>query len=90
MVKDKSGMDNVLSTSDFKNNGLIEKIEKYNPRFICFNGKKAAKEFYGVQMLNMGSGKEYKWVPGFLLLHRPAELLMDFGISINGLTWPIL
>tara|TARA_Y100000768_G_C23906621_1_gene647858 strand:+ start:474 stop:620 length:147 start_codon:yes stop_codon:yes gene_type:complete len=28
MVKDKSGMDNVLSSSDFKNNGLIE---KYSP-----------------------------------------------------------
>ena len=54
MVKDKSGMDNVLSSSDFKNNGLIEKIEKYNPRFLCFNGKKAAKEFYGVRNVEYG------------------------------------
>ena len=54
MVKDKSGMDNVLSSSDFKNNGLIEKIEEYNPRFLCFNGKKAAKEFYGVRNVEYG------------------------------------
>ena len=54
MVKDKSGMDNVLLRSDFKNNGLIEKIEKYSPRFLCFNGKKAAKEFYGVPNVEYG------------------------------------
>ena len=54
MVKDKSGMDNVLSSSDFKNNGLIEKIKRYNPRYICFNGKKAAKEFYGVRNVEYG------------------------------------
>ena len=60
MVKDKSGMDNVLSSSDFKNNGLIEKIEEFNPRFICFNGKKAAKEFYGVR--NVGYGLQEKKV----------------------------
>ena len=33
MVKDKSGMDNVLSSSDFKNNSLIEKIEKLGVKF---------------------------------------------------------
>ena len=54
MVKDKSGMDNVLSSSDFKNNGLIEKIAKYKPRYLCFNGKKAAKEFYGISNVEYG------------------------------------
>ena len=54
MVKDKSGMDNVLSSSDFKNNGLIEKIEIFSPRFLCFNGKKAAKEFYGFSNVEYG------------------------------------
>ena len=32
MVKDKSGMDISLARSDFKNNGLVEKIMKYNPK----------------------------------------------------------
>ena len=54
MVKDKSGMDNSLMSSDFKNNGLVEKIQKYNPRYLCFNGKKAAKEFYGYNYVEYG------------------------------------
>ena len=54
MVKDKSGMDNSLMRSDFKNNGLVEKINKYNPRYLCFNGKKAAKEFYGYDYVEYG------------------------------------
>ena len=58
MVKDKSGMDNILSSSDFKNNGLIEKIEKYSPRLLCFNGKKAAKEFYGLTNVEYGLQKK--------------------------------
>mgnify|MGYP001338671653 CR=1 FL=1 len=36
MVKDKSGMDNSLMRSDFKNNGLVEKINKYNPDVLHF------------------------------------------------------
>ena len=58
MVKDKSGMDNVLSSSDFKNNGLVEKIEEYSPRFLCFNGKKATKEFYGLSNVEYGLQKK--------------------------------
>ena len=54
MVKDKSGMDNSLIRSDFKNNGLVDKIKKYNPRYLCFNGKKAAKEFYGYDYVEYG------------------------------------
>ena len=33
---------------------LNDKIEKNNLRFICFNGKKAAKEFYGVSNVEYG------------------------------------
>ena len=54
MVKDKSGMDSVLSKNDFKNNGLVRKITKYKPLYLCFNGKKAAKEFYGVPHIEYG------------------------------------
>ena len=54
MVKDKSGMDNSLMRSDFNNSGLVEKIKKYNPRYLCFNGKKAAKEFYGYDYVEYG------------------------------------
>lgn len=55
LVKGKSGMDITLKSSDFGNNEFLEKIKKYKPRILCFNGKKAAKEFlkrdveYGTQ-----------------------------------------
>ena len=54
MVKDKSGMDSSLVRSDFRNNGLVEKIMKYSPKILCFNGKKAAKEFYGYDRVEYG------------------------------------
>ena len=54
MVKDKSGMDSSLTRSDFRNNGLVEKIRKYSPKILCFNGKKAAKEFYGYDRVEYG------------------------------------
>ena len=47
-------MDSSLTRSDFRNNGLVEKIMKYNPKILCFNGKKAAKEFYGYDRVEYG------------------------------------
>lgn len=55
LVKSKSGMDSVLSAKDFGDIDLTKKIKLYQPKYICFNGKKAAKEFlchdidYGLQ-----------------------------------------
>ena len=54
MVKDKSGMDNSLAQSDFRNNGLYEKIIMYKPKVLCFNGKKAGKEFLGNNWVDYG------------------------------------
>ena len=45
MVKLRSGNDNVLSGSDFDIQGFKEKITKYSPKFICFNGKASAAAF---------------------------------------------
>ena len=47
-------MDSSLVRSDFRNNGLVEKIRKYSPKILCFNGKKAAKEFYGYDRVEYG------------------------------------
>ena len=64
LVKGKSGMDFNLSSSDFGNTGLVEKIQKYQPTYLCFNGKKAGKEFlltdfvdYGIQKKKIGTTK---------------------------------
>jgi TDG/mug DNA glycosylase family protein len=45
LVKDASGMDNNI---DFTNKGteiLRDKIIRFRPRVLCFNGKRAAQEF---------------------------------------------
>jgi len=61
LVKDASGMDNDI---DFTNKGtdtLRDKIIRFQPRVLCFNGKRAAQEFlarsvgYGIQPEEIGA-----------------------------------
>jgi TDG/mug DNA glycosylase family protein len=55
LSKTRSGMDSDLRRHDFDSLSLFEKIKKYEPKYFCFNGKKAAEEFfhrdviYGIQ-----------------------------------------
>jgi TDG/mug DNA glycosylase family protein len=60
LVKGKSGMDKVLEESDFKEGRkrLRREIEKYQPRVLCFNGKRAAKEYFGVKRVEYGLQEE--------------------------------
>ncbi len=61
LVKHKSGMDAGLSSDDFDRTALRPKIEQYQPRYLCFNGKRAAQEFlsrkvgYGLQPETIGA-----------------------------------
>lgn len=53
-VKDQAGAD---ASIEFKGRGrqsLARKIETHCPRLVCFNGKRAAKEFLGVSKVNYG------------------------------------
>ena len=65
LVKSKSGMDFNLDSSDFGSDQLVKKIKRYKPRYICFNGKRAAKEFflrevdYGLQIEMVDNTKFY-------------------------------
>jgi len=61
LVKDASGMDNEI---DFRTKGskaFRDKIIKFQPKVLCFNGKRAAQEFlsrsvhYGVQPEQIGN-----------------------------------
>lgn len=47
LVKKNKGNDNVLSKHDFDVREFTNKIFTYQPKVVCFNGKKAAAEFYG-------------------------------------------
>ncbi|MCH9023945.1 MAG: mismatch-specific DNA-glycosylase [candidate division Zixibacteria bacterium] len=55
LEKNTSGMDHKILFTDQGITTLREKIEKYQPRILCFNGKRAAEEFlfrevdYGLQ-----------------------------------------
>jgi TDG/mug DNA glycosylase family protein len=47
IVKENSGSDGGLKLTDFDPLGLRARIERFAPRFLAFNGKRAAQEFYG-------------------------------------------
>lgn len=47
LVKKNKGNDHVLSKHDFDVREFTNKIFTYQPKIVCFNGKKAAAEFYG-------------------------------------------
>jgi len=68
MVKHTSGNDNVLVDDDFDIQGFKQKILKFQPKIVCFNGKKAAATFfntktkyinYGLQTGTIGETKLY-------------------------------
>lgn len=49
LVKLTSGNDNVLSKRDYDVASFSKKIFLFQPKVVCFNGKKAAAEFWGVK-----------------------------------------
>jgi double-stranded uracil-DNA glycosylase len=69
LAKFTHGSDRDLRNSDFDTDSLSKKILKFQPKILCFNGKKAAKIFlnlsktteveYGLQHLEIGKTKLY-------------------------------
>lgn len=50
MVKQRVGSDGELSRADFQPALLRAKLEQFRPWCVGFNGKRAAREFYGHQV----------------------------------------
>lgn len=48
LVKHHFGMDKDLKKEYFDTKSFREKILNYRPKFVCFNGKEAAKVFFGL------------------------------------------
>jgi len=46
LVKNKTGLDNELVENDFDTVSFNNKIKKYRPKVVCFNGKLAAAYFF--------------------------------------------
>lgn len=77
LAKNKIGMDSRLSQTDFASDALVNLLKQYQPKYLCFNGKRAAEEFfrqpveYGLQEFNVSltrffvapstSGAASKW-----------------------------
>lgn len=59
LVKGRVGRDTVLSAHDFAVAVFKKKIEKFAPKAVGFNGKKAAEEFIGRKGIEYGRQKEY-------------------------------
>jgi len=61
LVKQMSGMDHQIDFKDEGDEVLRDKILKYQPKILCFNGKRAAQEFlsrsvnYGLQPEQIGA-----------------------------------
>lgn len=56
LVKLTSGNDNVLVDDDFDIRGFKQKILKYQPKIVCFNGKKAAATYLDTKTKNISYG----------------------------------
>jgi TDG/mug DNA glycosylase family protein len=54
LAKYTSGPDLNLSSRDFAVAPFEEKIRKFSPKVLCFNGKKAAKTFLGTDYVEFG------------------------------------
>jgi TDG/mug DNA glycosylase family protein len=61
LVKTKSGVDQALTKEDFDTAAFDENIQKYAPKILCFNGKRAAETYlqrpveYGLQPEMIGT-----------------------------------
>ena len=54
VVKGQSGSDRELDFSGGHSDVLRNKVLEYRPRYLCFNGKRAACEFFGRKQVRYG------------------------------------
>jgi TDG/mug DNA glycosylase family protein len=69
LAKLSHGSDRNLKNNDYDTQSFYDKIIKFNPKIVCFNGKKAAKIFfnaartqdvaYGLQQFEIGETKVF-------------------------------
>ncbi len=56
LVKFSSGNDDALNKHDYDVKSFLKKIFTYQPKVVCFNGKKAAAEFMGAKTNRINYG----------------------------------
>ena len=58
IAKSQSGADTEVRFATEERRHLRNKIEAFQPAYLCFNGKRAAKEYFGVPELSFGLQSE--------------------------------
>ncbi len=51
LAQEQAGADSTIRFGDLQRESLRERILKYRPRLLCFNGKRAAREYLGARLL---------------------------------------
>ncbi len=69
MAKYVSGQDNQLSAADDDPAGFRARIEKYAPKVVAFNGKRAAQAFYGRKV---DYGRQIEGIGGAVVFVLPS------------------
>ena len=54
LVKDQAGGDSAIRFSEVASMRLRAKVIRHQPRYVCFNGKRAAREFMGLKQVSFG------------------------------------
>ena len=54
LIVHQSGNDDVIAFDSLAQERLTASIMKYQPSYLCFNGKRAAKEFLGAHSVHYG------------------------------------
>ena len=58
ICKTDFGNDNELDPLKYDVNGFISEMINYQPRIVCFNGKKAAKVYFNIKNVEYGIQKQ--------------------------------
>ena len=54
VVKDQSGVDTSIDFKQFGRDGFVNKINRFSPDILAFNGKGAAKIYFDVRSVQLG------------------------------------
>lgn len=72
LVKGEAGPDSMLSAGGWDVEGLKRRLRDNIPRVVCFNGKRAAKEFFGIAEVAYGIQPASPDLPSITLFVAPS------------------
>jgi len=58
LAKSQAGSDRQITFGKSQREALRDRVQQFRPAYLCFNGKRAAKEFFGVREIGFGLCRE--------------------------------